>query len=112
MTSAIFFVIIIVLLAGVYFMWRTLMARGFRAVVAIFRAKRATDPKRAATLEELGLEEPRGIFGRFFRRRDYKQTAMRILGQSRIILMTPGEKFYLSEEALAYSRYKTFAKID
>ncbi len=34
------------------------------------------------------------------------------MGQDRVILMTEGERFYLSEAALANSRIKNFAKLD
>jgi hypothetical protein len=110
-TTGITLLIILVVIALTYLMWRSLMRRGFRRVVAIFRAAKATDPKRAHTLEQLGLEGRSGML-RYFGPRDYKQTAMRIMGQDRIILMTEDEKFYLSEEALRVSRVKRFAGLE
>lgn len=103
--------IIILLIAIAYLLWRTLMRRGFRRVVAIFRAAKATDAKQARTLEELGLEGRQGLL-RYFGPRDYKQTAMQIMGQDRIILMTTDQKFYLSEETLEHSRVKRFAGLE
>jgi len=110
-TTGLTLLIIIVLLVLTYLMWRALLRRGFRRVVAIFRAAKATDAKRARTLEELGLEGRSGAL-RYFGPRDYKQTAMRIMGQDRIILMTGGERFYLSEETLQHSRVKRFAGLE
>ena len=98
-------------LALVYLLWRFLMARGIRKVVAIFRAAKATDAKGARTLAELGLEGRSGALS-YFGPRDYKQTAMRLMGQDRVILMTEGERFYLSEAALANSRIRNFARLD
>jgi hypothetical protein len=104
--------IILVLLVLVYLMWRALLARGFRRVVAVFRENKALNPNKAKTLEAMGLEERKGLFGTaMFTRRDYRQTAMRILGQERIIKMTEGPKFYLDEDALRSSRVKRFANI-
>jgi len=95
-TTGLTLLIIIVLLVLTYLMWRALMRRGFRKVVAIFRAAKATDSSEPAR-SRAGLEARSGML-RYFGP-DYKQTAMRIMGQDRIILMTKDEKFYLSEEA-------------
>jgi hypothetical protein len=111
MQTAVALVIIILLLVGTFFMYRAFMQKALRKVVSIYREQGATDPKRAKSLEALGLQRP-GAVGRMFRPRDYKQSAMRLLAQEGAIRMTEGEKFYLSEDGLANSRLKQFASIE
>ena len=108
-TLAILFIVAALGLA--YYLWRFLLGRAMRRVVAIFRAAKATDPKKAATLEAMGLQEGKGLIGNSFKRRDYRQVAMRIMGQEGVIRMVEGEKFYLSEDALNTSRVKKFGGI-
>jgi hypothetical protein len=103
---------IVAMLALVYFLWRFLMMRAMRRVVAVFRANKATNAKRAATLEKMGLQEGKGLVGNAFKRRDYRQIAMRIMGQEGVIRMVEGERFYLSEETLETSRVKKFGRIE
>jgi hypothetical protein len=112
MKSAITLLIIVLLIAMAFFFFRFLVARGMRKVVATFRDYKAVSPKGAATLQELGLVERKGMMGtNMFRLRDYKQTGMRIMAQEGVIKMTADERFYIDEKTLAASRTKKFAGI-
>jgi hypothetical protein len=112
MPTVIAILIIALMLGGTYAMWRFLVSKGMRAVVVLFRKHNATDPKRAATLETLGLAPPKSPLGTMFRPRDYRQSGMRILAQQGIIKVADGGRVYLSEETLKTSRARTFANID
>jgi hypothetical protein len=112
MPTAIAILVIVLMAAGAYYLWRFMLARALRAVVSAFRQHKATDAKRAVTLEALGLQQRKGLFGPFFKARDHRQTAMRVMAQEGIIRMAEGERFYLSEDALAQSRVKRFAHLD
>ena len=111
MTSVLLTLLLIVaLLAAVFFIPRFLTSRAVRVVVSIFRQHNATSPTTAATLEELGLGQ-KGLREKMFRSRDYKPYALRMLVQADIIRATEEGKVYLSEEALENSPTKEFARI-
>ena len=112
MRSTIAIVIIVLMIVVAVYTSRLLAARAMRSVVAVFRQHGAVNAKKATTLRELGLVPRRSMFGGFFRTRDYRQTAMRILEQNGIIKPAEGQRYYLSEEALNNSRVKTFANIE
>ncbi len=90
---------------------RVLLKRAARRVVAMFRAQGATSPKTAASLEELGLGRSTPL-SRTFRPRDYRPYAARLLGQAGVIKATEDGRVYLSEEDLAHSFVKKFARIE
>jgi hypothetical protein len=109
--NAVAIAIIVLLVGGAIYLWRFLLQKGVRRVVAQFREKGATDVKKAKTLTELGLVRP-GMLGRAFRPRDYRYQALRMLADERVIMKTDQERFFLSEDGLRVSRLKRFAKID
>jgi hypothetical protein len=60
----------------------------------------ALDPRKARTVEELGLS-PRVFFQRMFRTRDYKPYALQSLSQAGIVRSSQEGKLYMMEEGLA-----------
>ena len=107
MANVIALAAIILMLVAAYYLWRFMLRRGMRAVVRAFREHGAVSPKKAATLEEMGLQ-PLTILNRMFRPRDYKRPASQILAREGIIKMTEGPRFYLDETALKQSRIAGF----
>jgi len=104
-------VLLIVLLGvGLVFLPRFFLRRAVRQVVFLFRERGITSADRAATLEELGLG-PKSMFERMFRMRDYKPYAVRLLGQAQVLRVTEEGRVYLSEETLAGSPLKKFARL-
>ena len=96
--------VVVILLVAVlaFYLWRYMMIRALRSVVALFRENDAVTSESAVTLETLGLE-PIPFTRRLFRPRDYKRPALQVLGQQGIIKMVEGPKFYLDEIALKNS---------
>lgn len=111
MTTAAAVAAILLLLAAAVYLSRYLLKRAVRGVVAVFRAEGATDPERAATLEELGLARG-GMFDRMFRLRDYRPNALRLLAQANVVRATDAGKVYLSEAQLAGSQVAKFAGLE
>lgn len=99
MTNAIVVIVLILLVVLAFYLWRYMLIRGVRTVVALFRNANALTSKDAVTLESLGLE-PLPLMRRLFRPRDYKRPALQLLGQQGVIKMVEGAKFYLDESAL------------
>jgi hypothetical protein len=92
--------LIILLLAGLFFIPRWLTRHAARQVIKIFRENSAIDSKSARTIHELGLNPP-GMWERMGRRRDYKPRALSILREAEIIKTTADGRLYLSEDKLA-----------
>lgn len=111
MTTGVAVVAILLLLVAALYLSRYLLKRAVREVVALLRAKGATDPESAAMLEELGLERG-GTFDRMFRLRDYRPSALRLLAQANVVRATDGGRIYLSEAQLAGSHVARFAGLE
>jgi hypothetical protein len=108
MTNAIVIAIIVLMGVGAFYLWRFLLRRGVRRVLAVFRELKALDAKRAKTLNELGLEQ-QPYLRRMFRPRDYNKTAADLLYRQGIIKVVPDTgRFYLDERALKQSRLASF----
>jgi len=99
MTNVIVVIVLILLVVLAFYLWRFMLIRAVRNVIALFRNANALTSKDAVTLESLGLEQL-PLMRRLFRPRDYKQPALQLLGQQGIIKMVEGPKFYLDESAL------------
>ncbi|MBN1256012.1 MAG: hypothetical protein JXA50_12115 [Deltaproteobacteria bacterium] len=99
-----FTLIIIILLAlfGASFFRTHLTRKGALKVIEIFYRHNALGSKNAKSLYELGLVRP-DLYQRLFKRRDYKQTALRILIQKGLILANEEGNLYLQEENLEQS---------
>ena len=96
-------VVIFILIVLVLPQW--LLLRNVPKVIRVFRQNNAVGIKNAKTIEELGLQ-PKSMFGRIFRARDYKPSALQLLIRSNIIEMTEDDKVYLSEENLAMTKWR------
>jgi hypothetical protein len=102
---------LLALLVVLFFVPRLLTKRAVRKVVARFRKEGATSPETAKTLAEMRLHNP-GALGSMLRFRDYKQYAIRLLGQAQIILGTEEGGVFLSEENLKKSPVNDFAGLE
>jgi hypothetical protein len=102
---------IAVLAFAMFYAQRFMLRRAVRKVVLQFRKQGAISPATAATLDEFRLLEG-SPFLRMFRLRDYRPYASRLLGQANIIRATEGGRVYLSEEDLAVSSVRKFARLD
>ena len=112
METALFIVLVLaVMVAVVIYVPRYFMKKAMREVVSLFRAKGATTPKTAATLQELGLVRP-GLVERMTKPRDYRLNALNLLGQANVVIPTSDGRLYLSEEDLENSPIKQFAQIE
>ena len=103
MINVVAVVVILLVVVLAFYLWRYLLIRAVRAVVALFRENNAVTSESAVPLETLGLQ-PIPFTRRLFRPRDYKQPALQFLGQQGIVRMVEGPKFYLDEIALKNSR--------
>lgn len=110
MATLIAFLLIALLAVGSFFLWRLLIRRAMRVVVGIFREHKALTPESAAPLEKMGLQDHKPVMG-MIKFGDYRQTAMQVFAQDCIIMTTGDERYFLSEDALARSRWHAFAKI-
>jgi len=106
--TALVIVGIIGLLAIVMLLSRFMMTRAFAKVIKIFLQYSATNGKNAKTIDELGLRPP-SFTQRMLRARDYKPQALDLLIRSEIIQLTEDGRLYLSEEKLAYSKFKNLS---
>jgi hypothetical protein len=104
-------VIIVAGLAGTMYLRRLLTGRAVRNVVSLFRARGAISPKRAVAAEEIGLVR-RKTLDRMGRFRDYRPAALDLLGRANVVKLTAEGRLYLSEDELASSRLKKFARLD
>jgi len=106
MDLALFILILVVaFILGVFVLPQFLVRRAIRSVIRIFQQHNAVGVKSARTLKELGLE-PKSMFRKMFKARDYKPQALQALMHSDIIQMTEDDKFYLSEEKLMATTWK------
>jgi len=106
--TAVIIIGIIVVLALGMFLSRFMMTRAFTTVIKIFQRDNAINNKSARTIDELGLRPP-SFTQRIFRSRDYKPQALNMLIRAEIIQTTEDGKLYLSEENLAYSKFKNLS---
>ena len=106
MDLALFILILVVaFILGVFVLPQFLIRRAIRSVIQIFQQHNAVGVKSAKTLEELGLQ-PKPMFQKMFKTRDYKPQALQALIHSDIIQMTEDGKFYLAEEKLITTRWR------
>ncbi len=110
MTTFVLIVIMVLLLAAAFYLPRLMMRRAARRVVALFRERGATSPRKAVSLEELGIVQ-RGLMDNMFRMRDYRPRALRLLVQANIIRATESGRYYLSEEELERTQHRTGVKM-
>ncbi len=111
-TTVLFIVVILVgALIGASFVSRHLMSTAVRKVITVFRERGAVTPAKALTAQELGLAR-RGVMEGMFRMRDYRPNAVQLLARADIVRPTEDGRLYLSEETLAQTRMKDFAKLD
>ncbi len=101
MNTALIYVILFIILglAAIIFIPQLMLRRAANRVVRIFRKKNATSPQTAMTLEELKLQ-PRSFLQNMMSLRDYKPAALDMLVRGGIVIMTPDERYYLSEPVL------------
>jgi hypothetical protein len=111
MEVVVFFVALMLLAAAAIYMSRYLFKRALREVVSSFCARGATNPKNAATLEELGLQR-NGVLSRMSKLRDYRPYAVGMLNRANIVRQTEEGRLYLSEDELGRSSLKRFAEIE
>jgi hypothetical protein len=105
-----FILLLAALVFGAIQLMRFLFRRAVRTVVSLLRERGATSPAGAKTPQELGLA-PKTVFDRMFRMRDYRQDALRVLGEADIVRVTETGAIYLSEAALERSPLKELARI-
>jgi hypothetical protein len=104
-------ILIVVLIVVMIYVPRLLLRKATRNVVSLFRGRGAVSPKRATTLEQLGLA-PRSRLEKLTRVRDYRPYALRLLKETNVIRATEDGTLYLSEETLENSPVKRFARIE
>ena len=97
----------IILLLALLVIPQLLVRRAVKVVLQIFRDHGAVGKKRAKTVEELGLQ-PKSMFDRMMKPRDYKPRALDMLINANIIQTTEDGKLYLSEEDLAATQGKSY----
>jgi hypothetical protein len=105
-----FVLLLAALVFGAIQLMRFLFRRAVRNVVSLLRQRGATSPAGARTPQELGLA-PQGPLDKMFKMRDYRQDALRVLGQADIVRATEEGAVYLSEDELARSPLKKLARI-
>ncbi len=98
-------IIIVLFILAVFVLPTLLVMRSAPKVIRIFRDYGAVGVKNARTVDELGLR-PKPFMQRILRGRDYKMNAFQMLVRAGIIQITDEGKVYLSEEALAGSRWR------
>ena len=96
-------VILFIVVALVVPQW--MLMRNIPKVIRIFRECNAVGEKNAKPIEELGLQ-PKSMFQRMFRRRDYKPQAFQFLLRATIIDITEEGKVYLNEENLVRTKWR------
>lgn len=111
MAILIAFLLIVLLAVASFFLWRFLIRRAMRVVVGLFREHKALDPESAAALETMNLQDNKAILGGMVKFGDYRQTAMQIMAHDCVIMTTGDDRYFLSEDKLAESRWKAFARI-
>lgn len=75
------------------------------AVIKIFRKHQATDPERAKTRTELGLNVPTFTERLVTPLRDFKPGALQSLIQAEVVAVTEDDRLYLVEEKAAKIPY-------
>ncbi len=93
--------LVVVLLAGMFFIPQWRLRRAIHQVIRIFRDHSAVSVRDAKTVDELGLR-PRGMLEGMFsvKLRDYKKYALDALMKADIIQTTDDGRLYLSEDKL------------
>jgi hypothetical protein len=105
MGSVLFMILMIVIfVAAILFLPRYLVMRAVPHVIRMFRNGGAVGFGNAKYPQEIGFKE-KGMLERVMSRRDYKPAALQALIKAEIIRTTPEGKLYLSEEALAKTRW-------
>ena len=100
----VFMIILFIVVVLVVPQW--MLMRNIPKVIRIFREQNAVGEKNAKPMEELGLQ-PKTMFQRMFRRRDYRPQAFQFLLRATIIEMTEEGKVYLNEENLIRTRWRS-----
>jgi hypothetical protein len=96
--------------AGIAFIPRFMLKQGMRRVIVRFQKAGALSPETAKTLPEMRLSNYSDPFGTRFGVRDYRPRAVRLLTQAQIIRYAEEGGVYLSEEDLADSNLRKFAR--
>lgn len=105
--SNVFFILLMVALfiLAVLVFPQWMLLRTVPKIIRIFREHNAVGAKNARTIEELGLQ-PKTLYERMFKLRDYKPRTFQFMLKTTIIEMTEDGKVYLSEEKLASTRWR------
>jgi hypothetical protein len=98
-TVFLFFIVMVVALAGSLYVRTLLTRRAIFKVIEIFYHHQALTMKGAKTRHELGLERP-DLLQRMMKPRDYKQYALQILIKRNIILEDEEGRLCIVEERL------------
>lgn len=108
MSDALFIVLMVVLfILVVLVLPQVFIMRTVPKVIRIFREHNAVGIKNAKTLDELGLQ-PKALFERMLKMRDYKPRTLQFLIRTTVIEMTEDGKVYLSEENLAATKWRGY----
>jgi hypothetical protein len=104
--SGVLFMILMIAIfvAAILFLPRYLVMRAVPHVIRMFRKAGAVGFANAKYPHEIGFKE-KGMLERVMSRRDYKPAALQGMIKAEIIRTTPEGKLYLSEEALAKTRW-------
>ncbi len=86
-----------------------MIRRSMPKVISILRNKNAVGIRNAKTLEELGLGS-KPMLERMFGRRDYKPKALHLLVETKVVLMTEDNKFYITEQTIADAKWLKLKK--
>jgi len=97
--SIIFLVLVLVALAGAFFIQALLVKRAISQVIRIFCQYNALGVQNSKTIEEMGLTPP-SLIRRLTRLRDYRADALQFLQQAGIVQKTEDGRFYMTEEKL------------
>ena len=92
------------LILAIFVLPQVIMYRTVPAVIRILRTHGAVGPQGARSAEEMGLTQ-RPVFERAFRLKDHKPKTLQFLLQYGIVKSDDQGRIYLSEEALATTRW-------
>jgi hypothetical protein len=93
------------LLIIIFVVPQIMLRRATSSIIRTLRQRNAVGAQNAKTIDELGLR-PKSMIQAIFRGAQYKNTAMLVLRNARVIENTEDGKLYLSEENLSNSKWK------
>jgi hypothetical protein len=97
--TALLFILLALLLLGSFMISGLLVRKATYQVVDRFCTYHALAPRKARSIQELGLV-PADFWHRMFRPRDYKPYALQFLRKAGVVKMTQDGKLYLAQEKL------------